>query len=240
MNVIHENVRRAALYPELPMNVQIQNTLHTNPFARLLKPPLDIVRRHRRTYYILNAVYYGLIVLAMLYVPFNPALQQSLMQAIGTTFSQGPLSVLTNAYLDGQMILAILLTFVVNLFIGSFATITLPSLIIPFSGLLMGGYRAIVWGLIYAPTSPQMVMILVPHSLTLVLEGQAYILAMLAVVLQGRAFLQPRSVGATSHRQGYWQGLKLTWQLYLLIVLMLAAAAIYEVLEAVLLLTFLA
>lgn len=221
------------------MNVQLGHTLHTNPFSRLVGQPLETVRQHRRAYLVLNAVYYGLIVLAMLYVPFNAGLQQSLMEAVGETFTQGPFSVLTNAYLDAQIIPAILLTFVVNLFIGSFATITLPSLIIPFSGLLMGGYRAIVWGLIYTPTSPQMAMILVPHSVTLLLEGQAYILAMFAVVLQGRAFLQPRTVGVTSHRAGYWQGLKLTWQIYILIVLVLAAAAIYEVLEAVLLLALL-
>lgn len=221
------------------MNLSAQRTFHTNPVWRLVGAPVAIVRQHRRAYFALNAIYYGLIVLAMLYVPFNPGIQQTLMQAVGATFTQGPFSVLTNAYIDGQMILAILLTFVVNLFVGSFGTITLPSFIIPFSGLLLGGYRAILWGVIYAPTSPQMTMILVPHSITLLLEGQAYILAMLAVVIQGRGFIQPRTIGAITHRAGYWEGLKRTGQLYILIVLVLAAAAIYEVVEAVLLLALL-
>lgn len=221
------------------MNLPAQQTLHTNPLSRLVGQPLAIVRQHRRAYLSLNIIYYGLVVLALLFGLFNPGIQQTMMDAVGASFTQGPLSAVTNAYLDGQMILAILLTFVVNLFVGTFGTITLPSLVIPFSGLLIGSYRAIVWGLIYAPTSPQMITILVPHSITLLVEGQAYILAMLAVVIQGRGFIWPRTVGATTHRAGYWEGLKRTGQLYVLIVLVLVAAAIYEVVEAALLLAML-
>jgi len=125
----------------------------------------------------------------------------------------------------------------VNFLIGSLATITLPSLVIPFIGVLMGAYRAFLWGLIYSPTSPAMQMILLPHSLTLLLEGQAYILAMLGVVIQGRGLLSPRTVGATTHRQGLWVGIKLSAQLYVFVILFLIIAAIYEVLEAVMILS---
>jgi len=196
---------------------------------------LAIIAEQRRAYVTINLIYYGLILVGMGYAAYDPALQKSIMNAVGTAFTQGPLTAVTNAYLDSQILPAIVLTFGVNLAIGSVGTMTLPSLIIPFSGFLMGGYRAILWGLIYSPTTPEMKTILIPHALTLILEGQAYILVMLAAFLQGRAFLLPKTVGATLHRHGYWIGLKLTFQLYILVILVLLAAAIYEVLEATLL-----
>ena len=76
----------------------------------------------------------------------------------------GPLSVVGQAYVNAQVFTAILATFLVNLFIGSFGTITLPSLIIPFSGFLIGIYRAVLWGLLLSPAHPDMRLIMIPHS----------------------------------------------------------------------------
>ena len=42
-----------------------------------------------------------------------------------------------------------------------------------------------------------------PHSITLFLEGQGYILAILAAYMQGRAFLGPKTVGLERRRDGY-------------------------------------
>jgi hypothetical protein len=113
--------------------------------------------------------------------------------------------------------------------------ITLPSLVVPFSGLLMGAYRAILWGLLLSPAAPELRLIMIPHSLTLILEGQAYIMAMLAAYVHGRAFLWPRTVGVITHRAGYKVGLSRTLRIYVLVVLLLALAAIYEALEVILL-----
>jgi hypothetical protein len=200
--------------------------------ARFFGQPLEIIRAHKRAYLGINLFYYALIGVGMIYAAFNPALQQELLKQVGVAFTQGPLQAVTDAYVNTQIVQATALTFLVNLFVGRFATITLPSLIIPFSGFLMGAYRALLWGLIYSPTTPDMQFILIPHALTLLLEGQAYVLALLAAFVQGKAFLKPRSVGTTSHRAGYWIGLKLTAQLYILIVAVLLIAAVYEVLEA--------
>lgn len=214
------------------MTVQVGSLQRTNWRTRLFGQPLQIIREHKRAYLGINIFYYALILVGMLYAEFNPELQQTVLQQVGVAFTQGPLQAVTDAYVNTQIVQATALTFVVNLFVGSFATITLPSLIIPFSGFLMGGYRAFLWGLIYSPTTPDMQFILLPHSLTLLIEGQAYVLALFAAFVQGKAFLKPRSVGSTSHREGYWMGLKLTAQLYILIVAVLLIAAVYEVLEA--------
>ena len=198
---------------------------------KVIQSALEAVKEFRRAYIVLNLVYYGLVVCGMVYVAFNSSLQQSLLELVGSAFTEGPLSAVGSAYSGGQVLWAMVLTFVVNLFLGSIAVITLPSLVIPFSGLLMGAYRAVLWGLLLSPTTPELRLVMIPHSLVLILEGQAYILAMLAAYVQGRAFLWPRSVGAATRRQGYGLGVKRSVRIYLPVVLLLAVAAIYEALE---------
>jgi len=194
---------------------------------------LRTIKEFRRAYIVLNLVYYGLVICGMVYVAFNPALQQLLLEAVGSAFTEGPLSTVAGAYTGGQILLAIVLTFVVNLTIASFLWITLPSLVVPFSGLVTGACRAILWGVLLSPSSPEMSAVMIPHSLTLILEGQAYILAMLAAYIQGRAFLWPATVGATTHGEGYRAGVKRSLRLYLLVAIVLAVAAVYEVLEVI-------
>jgi hypothetical protein len=128
---------------------------------------------------------------------------------------------------------AIVLTFVVNLVLGSVIEMSLPALIIPFSGILMGIFRALMWGLLLAPSGPNLAGPMIPHSLTLIVEGQAYILVMLAAYLHGKAFLQPAVYGLKGHLRGYMSGLKLTGWIYLLVTMLLAVAAVYEALEVI-------
>lgn len=195
----------------------------------------QIVREHRRPYILLNGAYYGLVVLGMLYVALiNPALQEQLLTEVEAALNEGPLATVGGAYLGGNVLAAAVLTFVVNLLAGSLLYITLPSLILPFAGLLLGAYRAVLWGFLLAPTSTELALVMIPHSLVLILEGQGYILAMLAVYVHGESFLRPRSVGLTSHVRGYVAGLRLSARLYLLVVIVLAVAAIYEALEVIL------
>lgn len=192
-----------------------------------------IVKGHWKVYLATNVVYYGLVIAGMVYVSTDPSVQQTLLESIGVAFSSGLLSFVGTAYTSGQVIWASAVTFLVNLFVGSLAEITLPSMIVPFVGLLMGILRAVLWGLALAPTSPRMAKIMIPHSLTLVLEGQAYILVLLAMFVQGKSFLWPRSEGTESHLQGYKIGLVKTAKIYILVILVLLLAAIYEALEVI-------
>jgi hypothetical protein len=202
---------------------------------RLFQSAWALVQENKRAYIAINVVYYGLVVIFMIVAAFNRPLQDMLLEAVGAAFMTGPLAAVGNAYVNAEVLKAIGLTFIVNLVIGAFLYITLPSLIIPFLGFLLGIYRAVLWGLLFYPGHPDIGMIMIPHSLTLILEGQAYILALFGVYLQGRAFLWPRSVGLETRRQGYIEGLRRTGKIYILVILTLAIAAIYEVIEVVLL-----
>jgi hypothetical protein len=199
-----------------------------------LRSAVRVVVKHRRAYAAINLGYYGLVVVAMLYVSlFNRPLQQQLLGSVQGAFTEGPLSTVGGAYLGGSVVQAAVLTFVVNLIAGSFLYITLPSLILPFAGLAVGALRAVLWGLVLAPTSTELALVMIPHSLTLVLEGQAYVLAIFAAYVQGLALLRPSTVGERSHGRGYLRGLRLTALLYVLVTLVLAASALYEAIEVV-------
>ena len=200
---------------------------------KLIKEAWKLVLEFRRPYIVLNSVYYGLIVVGTVFVAFSRPLQEALLKQVGEAFTKGPLAAVVGAYIGGHVWRAMILTFVVNLVGGSFASITLPSLVIPFSGLFVGGFRALIWGLLLSPSIPELRRVMVPHSLTLLLEGQAYILAMLAAYVQGRAFVWPGTVGATTHSQGYLEGVKRSGRLYLLVVIFLAVAAVYEALSVI-------
>lgn len=205
----------------------------------LLKSAWGLVQENRRAYIVINIVYYALVAVCMIYVAFNQELQEQLLKMAGQAFMTGPLAVVGESYVNARVLTAILATFFVNLLIGSFGTITLPSLVIPFGGFLIGIYRAVLWGLLLSPAHLDMRLIMIPHSLTLILEGQAYILTLLAAYIQGRAFLWPKTVGLESRAKGYVEGLKRTGKLYVLVVLTLAIAAIYEVIEVVIMIKLL-
>lgn len=203
-----------------------------------LKSAWGLIQENRRAYTILNLVYYALVIIFMIYAAFDQALQKSMLDSVGAAFMTGPLSFVGQSYVNAQVLTAILATFLVNLLIGSFATITIPSLIIPFSGILVGAYRAILWGLILSPANPDLRLVMIPHSITLLIEGQAYILTMLAAYIQARAFLWPRTLGLESRGRGYLEGLKRTAKIYVLVILTLMIAAIYEVIEVVIMIKF--
>ncbi len=201
--------------------------------VRTFSASLALVRQFRRPYIALNLAYYGLVVGGMIFVIFCPWVQEFLLEAVAGAFMEGPLSVVGEVYVEGQVLVAIVLTFLVNLVLASILCITLPSLVVPFSGLLAGGLRAVLWGLLLSPGMPQLRILMIPHLITLVLEGQAYVLAMLGAYIHGRAFLWPGTVGVTRRGQAYLAGVRSTLHLYVLVATVLAVAAIYEAVEVI-------
>ena len=200
---------------------------------RLLVKALRLVQRNRRAYVVINVVFYGLVIVGALAVVLFPEVQQFLLKQIRHGLSQGRLRVIAEAYREGRVLATIGLTFAANLFMGALAAVTIPSLLVPFSGLAIGLLRSLLWGLVLSPADPHLRWAMIPHAGTLLLEGQAYVLAMLAAYIHGKAWLSPRSVGEQTHSRGYLSGLKSTASIYVLVVVVLAVAAIYEALEVI-------
>jgi len=186
---------------------------------------------HIRALLALNVLYFGVAALAAGYAFFNPAVQAALTQAAVDAFSpSGGLGSLVQAYLNGELLAAIVMTFLVNLILGSFVFLTLPSSVIPFAGILLGVYRAVLWGLLFAPTQTSVLgPTLLLHVPTILVEGEAYVVAMLGVWLWWHGvFSRP---GA---RWSAWrQGLVSQTRVYVAVAALLAIAAIYEAIEVI-------
>jgi hypothetical protein len=134
------------------------------------------------------------------------------------------------AYVAGDLLGAIALTFVVNLVLGSAVVLTLPSAVVPFAGIVLGVYRAASWGLLFAPTDAGALgPTLWLHIPTIVLEGEAYIVAMLGVWLWWRPVF-----GSSQSRGSAWRrGALLQVRVYALVAVLLALAATYEAIEVI-------
>ena len=198
-----------------------------------MKEAFELIRRHRAAYLAANFGFYGLMIFGFALAFANPELQRQLIGTILQGFQTGPLSIARDAYLSGKVLAASGITFLVNAVLGSFVALTIPSLLIPFAGFGIGVYRALILGVALAPTTPEMATAMIPHSLTILLEGQGYVLAMFGSYLLWARALRSRHYGYPGFQAGYWSGLKANARLYLLIVMILAVAAVYEALEII-------
>ncbi len=128
--------------------------------------------------------------------------------------------------------LAAATTFVINFSLGSLVYITIPSVIIPGVGILTAIIRASIWGLLLAPTFDALAGSMLPHSFTLLLEGEAYIVAtFFALLILIYLFRKAEGPGIL-HR--YVKALSMNVRGNLLVAIVLAIAAIYEAIEVIL------
>jgi hypothetical protein len=182
--------------------------------------------KHWRALLAVNVAYFGMVIAAVGYAALNPVLQGELLEAIGQAFSpSGALGPLVSSYIEGRLAAAIGLTFLVNLVVGSAVMLTLPSLIVPFGGLITGLYRAFLWGILFSPTASSPLgsewLLALP---TILLEGEAYVIAMLGVWLWWWPVVRTRG-----RRWACWRaGALLQARIYPAVIVMLLLAAVVE------------
>jgi hypothetical protein len=210
---------------------------------KAFREAFTLIRNDRKAFNMINVCYFAVLIIGMLIVRSNEALQAQLLALVGDAFSTGPMQYLTGAYSNGEIILAIILTFFVNLVLGCFISLTLPSLIIPFSGFVVGVYRALMWGFLFSPDMTGLdlpkVLLGIGIGLLLIFEGEAYVLGLFAVFIQSRAWVKPASAGGENHKQGFLAGIRMTLRMYVLVICMLLIAAIYEVMLVILIMPLL-
>ncbi|MEZ0359728.1 stage II sporulation protein M [Mycobacterium sp. SA01] len=185
--------------------------------------PFRIVADNARAYLVANVGVYGVLLVGFglgLAFPHLSEAQHRRLQDDGT--ADLVQSLITNPWLFALTILA------VNTLRMGALTIVAPSLIVPFAGVALFAYWAVTTGMTLVPVTDIGWVALIPHTLTVVVELQAYLLMLLGVYLLGRGWVSPRTVGADSRRQGYLRGLQdLAW-LALPALALLVVGAMYE------------
>ena len=188
-----------------------------------LRKPFQIIRANLRAYLVMNAIAYGVFLIGMgvaLAFPELNAAQVGSQEDDGTADLVGTL--LSNPWLFGLTI------FAVNVLTVAALRILLPSMVVPFAGIVLFVYKAYETGVILAPVDETIATLMIPHSLTLVIEFQAYALFMLGAYLLGKAWLFPATVDAPNRRQGYLRGLQQVGSLSLPALALLVIGAIWE------------
>lgn len=191
--------------------------------APLWRRPFSLIHENRRAYAIVTASTYGLFAIGFvigLLVPALPAARAATLATDGTGDLVG--AVAASAPLFALVILA------VNVLRLSLLTIVVPSLIVPFAGLAFFGYWLVETGITLVPSTPLTWVAMIPHSLTVLIELQAYALVALGVLLLGRAWLRPAGVGAPNRRMGYLRGLRSLGILSIPAFVLLVVGAVWE------------
>jgi len=196
--------------------------------------PLAQIRRYKYLFIAMNLIYFGTVLLFMFLAYALPELQFCFLTSVSSQIQEGSgiLGIAGEAYMSKNILRAAVTTFAINFPFGSLLCITLPSMIIPGSGILVVGVRSALWGLILAPGFTELSAMMVPHSLTLLLEGHGYVVAaffgVLVLVYLFRTAEGP-SVGVR-----YGRALLMNVRGNLLVIIVLAVAAIYEAVEVIL------
>jgi Stage II sporulation protein M len=192
---------------------------------RFLRKPFQIVRDNFRAYLVINAIVYGLVITGMVAALVFPNLGANQVATLEDNGTIGLVrSLLKNPWLFSLTILG------VNVTTGALS-IVLPSSIVPFAGIPIFAYRAFTLGLAMAPTTQIKAVAMIPHSLTALIEFQAYALLMFGAYILGRSWVRPATIGARNHRQGYVRGLQELGWLSLSTLPLFIVGAIWEALS---------
>jgi hypothetical protein len=191
-----------------------------------LRRPFQIIRADLRAYLLINALVYGVLLLGMALAMIFPDLHA----ARTSSFVDGDQRALVDTLIGNPWAFGTTI-FLVNVFATALLLIVLPSLVIPFAGLIVFVIKTIDIGIILAPVDRTSALILIPHSPTILIEFQAYALVMFGAYLLGRSWLRPATVGATTRRQAYVRGLKRLGWLWLPALALFVIGAVYEAVE---------
>jgi len=200
----------------------------------VLRGPLAALRDWRRLLYGLHALFFGIFVLAAAGVYFLPPVQTLLVAALRGEIEAGtgPLGVANKAYGSGSVALAAVATVAINFLLGTVLVITLPSMVVPGFGIFTTIFRSLMIGLVLAPSTVRMAGVMLPHSFTLLVEMEAYIVATL-FALMIPIHLFRRREGPTILKR-YGRALLLNLKGLLLVFGILAIVAVYEAVEVLL------
>jgi hypothetical protein len=173
----------------------------------------------------MHVLLYGVFFLVMLLAFAYPVANIRAALLVRDAFLKGELSYIGDAYASGDILRAAAATFVHNYFVATILFTLLPSLAIPFVGVLKNLLSFGVMGFVMAPlwtgSAPQLVY----HCITMTLEMEAYIVAsFVVIVFPLRVF---KGLTATG-RGEIIQGIRIVAGSALLAGIMLAVAALYE------------
>jgi len=181
----------------------------------------------------LHVAFFGTMIVVSQITYAIPDIQKQALSQIDAQIrgNHGPLGMAGAAYLSGNIPLAAIVTLAINFLLGTLFFITLPSVIVPGVGVAFVFFRFAIWGLLLAPTYATLGGRMLPHTFTLLVEGEAYVLGSFFAALIPAYFFAPSkgvSLGERYGRAFLVNAKGLVW-----VFAILAVAAIYEATEVI-------
>jgi hypothetical protein len=183
------------------------------------------VERYKKRFIYCFGIYFILVILGGLIGFLNPNLAIEVKRMIGSQFVSS-MPGLFQAISAGKILTVILTIFGINSVVGTFLTITVPNMV--GLGTLIFIYRPLLWGLIYAPISPQDTVLLLKVIPTLLLEGTAYVIAFAASLDLVLAIVKPDKLGEESRLKALKKAWIYNLKSYALVLIVLFVAAVVE------------
>ncbi|MDQ0996261.1 hypothetical protein QFZ34_001438 [Phyllobacterium ifriqiyense] len=193
-----------------------------------LRDALRLIRLHKTEFITVNAAFYGLFAATTTVTLLTPEIQQSVLDAISGIVRT---DLAVQVYISGNVLYAASATLAVNLGIVVML-ISIPSFLVPFFGVVFAMVFAAAYGVTLAPIGPYAAA-MIPHSITVLIEFQAYIVAAFGAYLTGRTIFLPLAGEKRSVGQRYMAAVAHVLSLYALVVPLLLLGAVYEVFEII-------
>jgi hypothetical protein len=160
--------------------------------------------------------------------PFAVEVRQGVLGAVVT---EAPFATIIQSLQGGELALAILTTFVLNLVVGAFVTTTLPG-IIPVIGAAFSGLVTLLRGFVIGVTYPEVLSASpVAFALglgTMVLELGAYVFSGAAGIHIALAPILPRRYGTESRGMAFKNAWRDSVRVYPIVIILLALGAVWE------------
>lgn len=193
-----------------------------------IREAVRLIQRHRTEFIVVNAAFFGLFATTMTMTLLIPEMQPAVLDAISGIVRT---DLAVQVYLSGNVLYAAAATVAVNLGIAVLL-ISTPSFLVPFFGVVFAMVFAAAYGVTLAPIGPHAAA-MVPHSITVLIEFQAYIIAAFGAYLTGRTIFLPVAGDDRSIGLRYKASAAHVLSLYALVVLLLLLGAIYEAFEII-------
>jgi hypothetical protein len=183
-----------------------------------------------------NVFLFGLFVLGALVGLAFPAVHDRLVQWVEQVTTTGTIGTVSNTLERGDVWLGTWQIFSHNYFV-TVVLAAIPSLVFPPWILLLFGIQFFAFGIVYSiPSMINNPVTIIPVLGTLLLEGEAYVIAIFATMRLVVALIWPRRFGEQSAIKAYLKAVVDNAKLLVAAGIVLAVAALYEAATIVLIL----
>jgi uncharacterized membrane protein SpoIIM required for sporulation len=199
---------------------------------RIVSQAIEAAKRMRMLLLLVALFYVGSYLVGWYLISIKSQVAVETAQLVsGAVLTETPFTTILQSLRGGELVQAILITFLLNLTTGAFLSTTLPG-IIPLVGALGTMAITLFRGFIIGVTYPE-ILASSPAGFalgmgTLILELGAYVFSGAAGINIALAPILPRRYGVQSR----WAAFKMAWKdaarIYVIVIILLALGAIWE------------